>query len=102
MPAVHDTGNIIILANLLNKKSIEYTYNIDIPVRLLGYIYVLIFRSILCNCELEADDNFWLDFLAACLDSSTNLKMYFTVKLDFCTTFTIRQMQMYILLICQS
>ena len=38
-------------------------------------------RSILCNCDIEAESNFLLELLAACENSETktDLEMYFTV-----------------------
>ena len=45
--AVLGGGNEIILANWLNKKSIEFTSDSDILVRLLHFTYVLINRGIL-------------------------------------------------------
>ena len=40
-------------------------------------------RSILCNCDVEAESNFLLESLAACenLETKADLEMYFTVNL---------------------
>ena len=59
MLAVIDDRNEIILASWLNKKSIECNTDSDMPIRLPDYTYVLVNRSILCNCELETEDNFY-------------------------------------------
>ena len=40
-------------------------------------------RSILCNCGIEAENNFSLESLAACHDTNTKLIMYFTVNNAF-------------------
>ena len=40
-------------------------------------------RSVLCNCRIEAENNFLLESLAACHDSNTKLKMYFTMNIAF-------------------
>ena len=40
-------------------------------------------RSILCNCRIEAENNFFLESLAACHDTYTKLIMYFTVNNAF-------------------
>ena len=37
-------------------------------------------RSVLCNCGIEAENNFLLESLAAFHDADTNLVMYFTVN----------------------
>ena len=42
--------------------------------------YVLVNRSVLCNCGIEAANHFLLESLAACHDSSTKLIMYFTMN----------------------
>ena len=46
-------------------------------------------RSILCNCDIEAESNFLLELLAACDNSETkiDLVMYFTVNLAFVNYF---------------
>ena len=42
-------------------------------------------RSILCNCDVEAESNFLLESLAVCknFEAKTDLEMYFTVNLAF-------------------
>ena len=40
-------------------------------------------RSVLCNCRIEAENNFLLEPLAACHDTNTKLIMYFTVNNAF-------------------
>ena len=37
----------------------------------------------LCNCSIEAENNFLLESLVACHDANTNLVMYFTVNTAF-------------------
>ena len=44
---------------------------------------MLVNRSILCNCVIEAENNFLLESLAACHYSNTKLLMYFTVNSAF-------------------
>ena len=46
-------------------------------------------RSILCNCDIEAESNFLLESLAVCENSETktDLVMYFTVNLAFVNYF---------------
>ena len=50
---------------------------------------MLMNRSILCNCDLEAESNFLLESLAACenLEGEADLVMYFTVNLAFVNYF---------------
>ena len=46
-------------------------------------------RSILCNCDIEAESNILLESLAACegSESKTDLEMHFTVNLAFVNYF---------------
>ena len=81
---VHDGGNEIILANWPNDKHIICTINNDISIEIASHPYILVNRSVLCNCGIEAENNFLLESLAMCHDANTNLIMYFMVN----TTFT--------------
>ena len=82
-PAVLDGGNEIILANWPNNKHIICNINNDIPVKIPSHPYVLVNRSILCNCGIEADSHHLLESLAACDNKPTKLTMYFTINLAF-------------------
>ena len=64
-PTVFDRGNKIILANWSNDKHIICSVNNDIPVRIPSHPYVLVNRIALCNCGIEAENNFLLESLAA-------------------------------------
>ena len=57
--------------------------NNDIPVKIPSHPYVLVNRSVLCNCGIEAENNFLLESLAACQDSNSKLVMYFMVNTAF-------------------
>ena len=83
MPAVLDGGNEIILANWPADKHIICSINNDIPIEIPSHLYVLVNRSVLCNCRMEADNNYLLESLAACHDSRTKLVMYFMGNLAF-------------------
>ena len=82
-PAVLDGGNEIILANWPADKHIICSINNDIPIEIQSHPYVLVNRSILCNCRIEADNNYLLKYLATCHDSRTKLVIYFMVNLAF-------------------
>ena len=45
--------------------------------------YVLVNRSVLCNCGIEVENHFLLKFLAACEDTNSKLTMCFTVNRPF-------------------
>ena len=80
---VLDGGNEIILANWPNDKHIICTINKDIQIEIPSHPYMLVNRSVLCNCGIEAKNNFLLESLAAYHDANTNLVMYFTVSTIF-------------------
>ena len=46
-------------------------------------LYVLVNRSILCNCRIEAENNVLLGSLAACHDTESKLLIYFIVNTAF-------------------
>ena len=83
IPTVIDIGYEIILANWPDDKHIICTINNDIPIKILSDPYVLVNRSVLCNCGIEAENNFVLESLAACHDADSNLVMYVTVNTAF-------------------
>ena len=65
------------------------SHNNNIPISIPNHPYVLLNRSILCNCDIEAESNFLLESLAVCENSEikTDLEMYFTVNLAFVNDF---------------
>ena len=73
----------ITLANWHTDKHIISSINNDIPIEIPSHPYVLVNRSILCNCRIEAENNCLLESLAACHDSESKLVMYFTVNKAF-------------------
>ena len=74
----------IILANWPSYKRLICTYNNNIPVNIPSHPYVLLDRNILCNCDIEAEDNFLLESLAACGENNIQkLEMFFTANLEF-------------------
>ena len=83
MPVVLDGGNEIILTNWPADKHIICSINNDIPIEIPSHPYILVNRTVLCNCRIEVENNFLLESLAACHDSRTKLVMYFTVNLAF-------------------
>ena len=82
-PTILDSGNEIILANWPNDKHIICNINNDIPVKIPTYLYVLVNRSVLFNCIIEAENHFLLESLAACHETNSKLVMYFTVNAAF-------------------
>ena len=59
-PTVLDGGNEIILANWPSDKHIICNINNDIPFKIPSHLYVLVNRSVQCNCGIEADNHYLL------------------------------------------
>ena len=74
-PTVLDGGNEIILANWPNDKHIICNINNDIPIKIPSHPYVLVNRSVLCNCGVEVDNHVLLKSLAACQNANSKLTM---------------------------
>ena len=55
-----DSGNKIILANWPTDKHIICSINNDILIEIPSHPYVLVNRSVLCNCRIEAENNYLL------------------------------------------
>ena len=75
-PMVPDGRYEIILANWPNVKHIVCNVNNYIPVKIPCFPYVLVNRSVLCNCRIEAENNFLLESLAAYHDAESKPIMY--------------------------
>ena len=65
-PTILDGGNEIVLANWPNNKHIICNVNNDIPVKIPSHPYVLVNRSVLCNCSIELDNHYLLESIATC------------------------------------
>ena len=83
MPKVLDEGNEIILENWPDDKHIICSVNNDIPVKIPSHPYVLVNRSVLCNCGIEVENNFLLESLGACHNANYKLMMYIMVNTYF-------------------
>ena len=88
-PTVLNVGFQIILANWPNYRKIMCLHNNNILINIPGHPYVLMNRSILCNCNIEAESNFLLESLVACEgpETKTDLEMHFTINLAFVNYF---------------
>ena len=76
-------GDERILANGSNDKHIIWNVNNDIPVKIPSHPYVLVNRSVLCNCSIEANNHYLLESVAACDNRNSKLVMYFTIIMAF-------------------
>ena len=74
-----------ILAKWPSYRKIMCSHSNNIPINIPGHPYVLMNRSILCNCDVKAESNFLLESLAACKgpETKTHSEIYFTINLAF-------------------
>ena len=82
-PTVLGVGNEIILANWSDDKHMTCNINNDIPIKIPSHPYVLVNRSVLCNCRIEVENNFILESLATCHGAESKLVMYYMVNTAF-------------------
>ena len=71
------------LAKWPSDKHIICNDNNDIPIKIPSHPYVLINRSVLCNCRIDTDNHHLLESLATCDNKISNLIMYFTINMAF-------------------
>ena len=65
-PSILDGGYEIVLANWPNFKRIICSTHNNIPLEIPSHPYVLLNRTVLCNCIIEVESNFLLESIAAC------------------------------------
>ena len=82
-PAVLNGGHEIVLANWPNNKYVICNDNNNIPIKIPSHPCVLINRTVLCSCGIEAEDNFLFELIAAYPVKQSNLIVYFTVNTAF-------------------
>ena len=84
-PSKLDGGYDIVLANWPSYKRIVCSTHNNIPIEIPSHLYVLLNRTVLCNCIIEAESNFLLESMAACDPERDNvdLDMYFVANKAF-------------------
>ena len=83
MPCVLDGGLQILLANILTPKRLICTCASDIAHPVPSHDYVLVNRSILCNCHMESGLTYLLKSIAFCETASADYTMSFALNLAF-------------------
>ena len=88
-PSILDGGYEIVLANWPSYKRIGCSTHNNIPIELPSHPYVLLNRTVLCNCIIEAESNFLLESIAACDPErdDIDLEMYFVANTAFLNYF---------------
>ena len=72
-PSILDGGYEIVLANWPSYKRIVCSTQNNIPIEIPSHLYVLLNRTVLCNCIVEAENNFLLESIAACDPESDSI-----------------------------
>ena len=75
----------LVLANWPNFKRIVCSTHNNIPIEIPSHPYVLLNRTVLCNCIIVAERNFLLESIAACdLErDDVDLEIYFMANTAF-------------------
>ena len=83
MPSVLDGGPLILLANMLTPKRLICTYASDMARPVPSHDYVLVNRSMLCNCHMESGLTYLLKSIAFCEGATMDYTMHFALNLAF-------------------
>ena len=77
------------MANWPSFKRIVCSTHNNIAIEIPNHLYVLLNRTIFCNCIIEAENNFLLESVAACDPDSVgaDLEMYFVANTAFLNYF---------------
>ena len=88
-PSILDGGYEIVLANWPSFKRIVCSTCNNIPIEIPSHPYVLLNRTILCNCIIEAESNFLLESIAECDPErdDVDLEMYVVANTAFLNNF---------------
>ena len=88
-PSILDGGHKIILASWTSFKRIVCSTHNNIPIEIPSHPYVLLNRKIICNCIIEAENNFLLESIPVCDPDSVgaDLEMYFVANTAFLNYF---------------
>ena len=78
-----DGRNEIILANWPKTKYVVCKDNHEYPIKIPRHPYVLLKRSVLCNCDIHAEDRSLLESIAACPGKELAMTIYYTVNATF-------------------
>ena len=82
-PAVLDGRNEIILANWPKSKYVICKDNHEYPIKIPRCPYVLLKRSVLCNCNIHAEEHSLLESIATCPGKQSDMIIYYTVNTAF-------------------
>ena len=88
-PSILDGGHEIVLANWPSFNQIVCSTHNNIPIEMPSHPYVLLNRTVLCTCIIEAENYLLLESIVTCDPDSTgvDLKMYFMANTAFLNYF---------------
>ena len=81
-PSVLDGCSHVLLANMLSPKRLVCSHGFHMAHPIPSFPYVLVNRSLLCNCHLESSPTYLLKSLGSC-SSNSKFTMYFTINSAF-------------------
>ena len=82
-PVILDGGNEIILANWPKSKYVICKDNHEYPIKIPRHLCILLKRSVLCNCDIHAEEHSLLESIATCPGKQSNMTIYYTVNTAF-------------------
>ena len=82
IPSVLDGSTHILLANMLSPKRLVCSHDFHMAHPVPSHEYVLVNRSLICNCHLASDLTYLLKSLGSC-SPSDKFTMYFTINSAF-------------------
>ena len=81
-PGILDGGSHILLPNMLNPKRLVYSQELPMAHPVPSHPYVLVNRSLFCNCHLESGLTYLIESLGSC-SFSDKFTMHFTINSAF-------------------
>lgn len=87
-PSVLDGGPYVVLANMAREKKLLCKENSDLAVPLPQHNYVLMNRTVLCQCDIDAGLSYVLQNIGSCEEDLAPLTLYFTYNFAFYGAFT--------------
>jgi hypothetical protein len=82
-PSVLDGGEQIILANMHDQKNLQCSHNHHLAQPITNFPYVMVNRTILCNCRIETDLSYLYKSIGSCDKNRSSTIMHFTKNLAF-------------------
>ena len=86
-PSILDGGSQLVLANMEEDKRLICRENDDFAVPLPPQTYVMVNRSLLCYCDIDAGYSYVMQTLSSCDGPKQPVKLEFTYNLAFYSTF---------------